>query len=693
MLKNNPLLGKIIKKSPFKTESKQKSDLTDSNISEPLTASFKDQKEVGAKLVHSLNKKKVPSLKQVKHLPKVLSPKQHLAINGLIILIVVSIVFIGANFYFRNFLPAPTEGGEYVEGLIGAPQYVNPLLSQTNDVDSDIARLLFSGLLNYDNNLQLVPDLAATWEESEDQKTYTFVLKENLTWHDDEPLTADDVIFTFLSLQDPDFKSPLLISFRGVDVEKVDERTVKFILPEAFPAFLEVLTVGILPEHIWGEIPPINANLTEYNLKPIGSGPWKFKSLTKDKLGNIKSYTLVPYENYQGPKPYLEKITFKFYPDFETSVNALKSHSVEGLSFLPKELKSELSGQKNLKYFSFYLPQYTAIFFNQKENEILKDKNIRKALAFSIDKSEILSEALQLEGEIIDGPILPVSVDLTTDQIMNFDVDKANQILDEAGWQRITPADYDAFIQKQEEAEAEEAEAEEADAQETTDADNQYVNENESTAISDEPPTEPAEPEIVDEQQELIEEEPRQEFYRQKNDAILELKLTTVNQPENVKASELIQQFWQSIGVKVNLKIIEGSKISREIIKPRNYEILLFGIIVGSNPDPYPFWHSSQVLDPGLNLALLANREVDKLLEDAKTSLDPEVLQNSYQRFQDILSVEIPAIFLHNPTYTYVTDQKIKGVNLDRIIVPADRFNNLQDWYIKTKRRYQGTIE
>ena len=334
-----------------------------------------EQKKLDKKLVYSLSSKKLPNLRQFKQLPKVLNQKEKRVLAGLLSLIMFCLIFIGTFFYLNNFIPVPTVGGEYTEGLIGAPQYINPILSQTNDVDSDIARLVFSGLLRYDQNLQLVPDLAATWQESEDKKSYTFTLKQGIKWHDAQPLTADDVIFTFQSIQDPDFKSPLLISFRGVTVEKIDDLTVKFTLPEAFPAFLEVMTAGILPEHIWGGIPPINANLTEYNLKPVGSGPWKFKVLTKDRLGNIKSYTLVPNEDYYGPTAYLEKLTFNFYPDFQTAVAALKSHAVEGISFLPKEFKSQLVGQKTLNLYSFYLPQYTAIFFNQKQNEFLKGCN------------------------------------------------------------------------------------------------------------------------------------------------------------------------------------------------------------------------------------------------------------------------------------------------------------------------------
>ncbi|MDX9893549.1 MAG: peptide ABC transporter substrate-binding protein [Patescibacteria group bacterium] len=640
-------------------------------------ADFIKQKELDKKLFFSLNGKKVPTLKQFKYLNRVLNRNQKLTIGGLSLLILACLISIGIIFYTNNFITIPTVGGEYTEGLVGAPQYINPLLSQTNDVDADIARLVFAGLLRYDQNLQLVPDLASAWEISEDQKIYTFTLKPNLKWHDGQPLTADDIIFTFSSIKDPDFKSPLLISFRGVEIKKVNDSTIQFILPEAFPSFLEVLTFGILPEHIWSDIPPINANLTEFNLKPIGSGPWKFKSLAKDKLGNIKSYTLIPNPDYHGPKPYLKQLTFKFYPDFITASAALKNHSVDGISFLPKDLKPEINGLKSVKLYSLYLPQYTAMFFNQKQNENLKEKTLRQALAHSIDKSKILSEALQLEGEIINGPLLPVTLSDDEEKKMNFDPAKAEELIGQLGWKKINAQDYLDYLKAQTEAENSESDSTDTD-QESTQTDT-----NDST-VATTSTAETLETETTN--------EPTLEFYWKKDDKILELTVTTVNQPENVKAAGLIKKLWENIGIKVNLNIVESGKISREIIKPRNYEILLFGIIVGSNPDPYPFWHSSQIQDPGLNLAQFANREADKLLEEAKATADPEVQQQKYQRFQEILAAELPAIFLYNPTYTYVVDKKIKGNLIDRIITPADRFNDLEEWYVKTKRQLKTAV-
>jgi peptide/nickel transport system substrate-binding protein len=510
--------------------------------------------------------------------------------------------------------------------------------------------------MKYNQDLEIVPDLAKDYQISEDFKTYTFNLREDVQWHDGKKLTADDIVFTFKSAQDPNFKSPLLVSLRGVAVKKTGDYQVTFTLNEPYPSFLEVLTMGILPEHIWGEIPPINANLTEYNLKPIGSGPWQFKSLAKDRLGNIKSYTLVPFKDYYNKVPYLQNLTFKFYPDFETAISALNNQSIEGISYVPKELKDKITN-KHLKFYSFHLPQYTAIFFHQKNNENLKLKSVRRALALSIDKTKILTEALMLEGEIIDSPILPGFIGYNPDlEKIPYDPNLASKSLDEAGFKQITAEEYQEFLTSQKEKLDEK-------------------------------------PETKTEKDQTTEASETQPFYRKKGDKILEIKLTTVNLPENTKAAELIKEFWQAIGVKVNLEIVDATQISREIIRNRNYEALLYGEIIGTDPDPYPFWHSSQNQDPGLNLAVFANRKVDALLEEARATNDLEKRTNKYLEFQDILVKELPAIFLYTPTYTYVVNEKIKGIGMDKISVPHDRLNNLSSWYIKTGRRWHASTE
>lgn len=617
------------------------------------------QKTLDKKLVAGLKPKGLMYFKQLKYISRVLSRKEKIIMRSLFLLIALSFIYLGYRFYTNAFEVVPAEGGEYSEGLIGAPRYINPLLAQTSDVDSDLVKLIYSGLLTYNNALEIVPDLAEKYTVSEDQKTYTFVLKNNILWHDGEELTSEDVVFTFLSAQDPQYKSPLYYGLRGVKIEKINEKTVTFTLNEPYPLFLDILTTGILPQHIWKDIPPETSNLTEFNIKPIGSGPWKFESFMRDKFGNIKTYTLIPHEAHFERQPFLKKITFKFYPDYDPiqdvlpAIEAINNRKIDGISYIPKNVKNKIQNP-SIHFYSFHLPQYTALFFNQKTNDLLKEKYIREAIAYAIDKKEILTEALRLEGEIVDGPILEgyPGYDNNIKKIP-YDPKKAMDILAENGWKEISRKEYNASF---------------------------------TIALSTSTPTTTEEKTI--EKKEEPNKIPDQIIFRAKNKRILKLKITTADIAENIQAVGLIQKYLQKIGIAVDLEIIDNAKIIKEIIRPRKYEALLYGEIIGLDPDPYPFWHSSQNQDPGLNLAIFTNRNIDKILEDAKKAKTEEERNSQYQKFQSMLIEDIPAIFLYSPTYTYAMHEKIKGVNIERVVLPRDRFNNINEWYIYTKRRW-----
>lgn len=177
-----------------------------------------------------------------------------------------------------------------------------------------------------------------------------------------------------------------------------------------------------------------------------------------------------------------------------------------------------------------------------------------------------------------------------------------------------------------------------------------------------------------------------QTFYRRnKDNKILEFTITTINTEEYSRTAEEIAKMWAKIGVKTNIEKINASRLVREVIKNRNYGILLYGEVTGGDPDPYPFWHSSQAEFPGLNLALFANRTADKLLEDARGAVSEEKRAEYYGKFQNLLTEEVPAIFLYTPLHTIAINKEIRGVNIKYISTPSDRYNDMANWYVKTK--------
>ena len=171
-----------------------------------------------------------------------------------------------------------------------------------------------------------------------------------------------------------------------------------------------------------------------------------------------------------------------------------------------------------------------------------------------------------------------------------------------------------------------------------------------------------------------------------KNEQFLQITLTTVEKEEYQKAAQIIQADWQAIGVDANLEIIGKDRIIPDTIEPRNYQAFLYGQIIKA--DPYPLWHSSQTQTPGANLAVWSNKDVDKLLEEARALEDSEKINQDYIKFQEILADAVPTIFLYNPIQTYPVDKKVLGITTRRISTPADRFTDITSWYIKTTREF-----
>lgn len=569
-----------------------------------------------------------PSWKQWRHLPNILSIKEKKILQFSLSLSCLCFLFLGGWLFVSHCSEIPAVGGTYTEGLVGSPQFVNPLYALASDVDADLSSLIYSGLFRWDSQNGLILDLAESYLVSEDQKTYTIKLKDGIYWHNNDPVTANDVVFTIQSIQNPAYRSPLYVSFRGVEVSQIDEKTIQFVLVEPFASFLSTLTVGILPANLWQDIDPRNAVLASLNLSPVGSGPYCFDKFTVDKKGEIRSYSLKRNTGYYGEKAKIENLTFKFYPDQNAAINALQNQNIEGLSFVPHNLISEIEKNRSLVILRPTVPQEVILFFNQENQPLLKNDDLRQALALSLNKQTIVDSVLSGHGTIIDSPILPDAFGF------NQEITKINQNITEAV----------AFLNKTDYLE--------------TSPNGFRAKKIETTENSE-----------------------TKEGWNE-----LTLTLTTVNQPDFITTAEIIAEQAKTIGIKVQIETVEASELYEKIIKPRTYQMLLTAVQFGLNTDPYPFWHSSQIKDPGLNLALYVNRKTDELLEKARTSLNNDEQKNAYLEFQNLLVQDLPAIFLYQPNYTYVISNKIKNISLTKIITPADRFQNITSWYTKTKK-------
>lgn len=565
-------------------------------------------------LVGSLSSKRTISFRQFKYLKRILSRREYRLLQVLGIIVLLNLAFLSWKGYTALTVEVPRSGGTYAEGLVGSPSTINPLFLQTNDSDRDLVRLVYSGLMRYTDDRALVADLAEKVAISDDHKVYTFTLRDGVKWHDGEPFSAQDVLFTVTKIQDPAAKSPLYASYKDISVKKIDPRTVSFTLEKPFAPFLDLATLPIIPEHLWGELGSEQLALSNLNLRPVGTGQWKFRSLQKDKDGTIRSYTFARNDEYYGERPFLEKLIFKFYPDSASAVQGLKNRHVQGVGFIPQEEREPIAKDQGLRTVRLHLPQYTALFFNTTGKKELQAHTVRVALASALDKPRLVAEGMAGEAENIDAPIVKGMLGYHSDIARGvFSPSHAEELLDGAGLKKGENGKRD-----------------------------------------------------------------------------LNIELVTVDTPATVRIAELIKTMWEHVGVSVALTNEPASTMRELVLNPRKYDILLYGTVVGSDPDLYPFWHSSQSNAPGLNLAQFANSEADTLLEEARVTPDSEKRALLYRKFQDILARELPAIFLYSPTYSYVLTNDIKGVRDDMIVAyPADRFDGLSRWYSASTRTWR----
>jgi peptide/nickel transport system substrate-binding protein len=528
---------------------------------------------------------------------------------------VLSLGFSARNFYYLHTTAVPAEGGSYTEGMLGQPTYINPLLASA-DPDLSLTNLVFSGLYKYDSNGQLVPDLADGMPQiSADQKQYTINLKRNATWHNGQPVTADDVVFTVQTLQDPDFKSPAFPLWQSTTVQKLSDYSVRFTTSSISGPFMSNLTLPILPKNIWGSVDAQNFLLSKYNLEAVGSGPYSIKEIKKLPSGKVEQITLASYSDYYAGKPKIDQINIKFYDTSDDMLNAFDSREIDGFGFVP--LGSSLYLDKNqpkTQVLTIPLPQYQMVFFNL-NNPILSDQNVRQALSLATDRQEIIDSVFK------GNALLPVSPFVFNDPqnptlIPNtVDVNKAKSLLDASGW-------------------------------------------------------------TVDPKTNL----------RSKKGQTFSITIATNDNVVNSQAAEILANQWKALGITVNLTVLPSKQLTDTLIKPRTFDVLLFPQKYGADPDPFLFWHSSQVKDPGYNLTGFSNPTADNLIVDARTTTDKNQRAADYQQFNQLVQSQFPVIFLDQTEFVYALDSSLKNVKINSLYDPSQRFYDVADWYVDTSR-------
>ena len=328
---------------------------------------------------------------------KALSKRELIIFIGALVVLTVSTTAYGLLTIQNKTFAVAKEGGDFREGIIGQPVFINPVIP-TTQVDRDIARIIFSSVKEVSDNIK----------RSEDGATWNVRLKENIFWQDGARLTADDIIFTLEVIQNPDSKSPLHASFQGVAAERVSELEVRFVLQNGY-AFFEndhLENLRIIPKHIFNDIPIQNFKLSSFGLNPIGSGPYKADSFEKTSDGIITSLKLKSNKDYFEGRPNIKTFTFKFYKNNEDLIRAYNLGQIDSFGISTAEPLTENKVRiRNTMHF-LESPRYYAVFINQSlAPEELKELEVREALTATIDRNRITNEVFLSNATPVFGPI------------------------------------------------------------------------------------------------------------------------------------------------------------------------------------------------------------------------------------------------------------------------------------------------
>ncbi len=555
-----------------------------------------------------------------------LSPGERFALYLLMTLLSLATLVMVERVNTLASVVVPVSGGSLIEGETGPARFINPLLANSQ-ADQDLSALIYSGLMRALPDGSLTPDLAQSYQISPDGRTYTFKLRPDATFQDGSAVTAADVLFTISTAQDSSINSPRRADWTGVAVSSPDPETVVFTLPHAYAPFIEDTTLGILPKNLWKNVPSEEFAFSPLNTHPVGSGPYKISNVATDSTGAATRYDLVPFSHFTLGTPYLSNISFVFFGSESDMVKALQSGQINAIADIaPSDLPSLNS--KTTALVQVPLPRVFGVFLNQSHNDVLTDASVRAALDAATDKAQIVALSLGGAASVLDGPI-PPGIDGTSaaalpEPLAPIATSSANATVSFAQNART-------ILQKG----------------------GWTFNQTSGTWT--------------------------------KNKKTLAFTLATADQPELVATANALAVDWKAAGISVTVQVYPLAELNTNVLRPRNYDALLFGEVVGPELDLYAFWHSSQRMDPGLNLAMYANSKADALLSQARATTDPAARDALYQQFASLVARDMPAVFLYAPDFLYAVPEDVQGVQVGSLVSPAGRFSNVYQWYTDTE--------
>ncbi len=542
-------------------------------------------------------------------------------------LVSIAIVIFGNKPILETISPAPSTGGVYSEALIGSPSRFNPLLDYYNQVDRDVDRLIYSSLVTFDSWGNPIPELAEAIGVSVDGDVYNVTLREGVTWHDGEPLTTEDVLFTIelMRLAEVPVPDDIRELWNSVEVTIFDDRNMQIRLSEAYAPFTDYLAFGILPKHLLqGATGPAVVN-SGFNLQPVGSGPYKFEELIIEN-GQITGVVLQAFDDYYKDRPFIDQIVFRYYDTTAEALLAYQEGEVLGISPVKAEDLQDVLNEPGLNIYTARLPQLCILLLNLGNDNLLffQDAEIRKAMLSALNRPYMIDNVLDGQAIVAHGPIFPGSwAYYDTIERIDYNPLRAEEAFRAAGYS--FPASGGS------------------------------VRENEGLKFS--------------------------------------FDLVHLDDEEHTALAEVIRDNLSDVGVEVNLVAVGEQDMLENYLEPREYEAILvdWSVARTPDPDPYPFWHQSQMTG-GQNYSMWNDRRASEYLENARVSVERSERVRLYRNFQVHFNRELPALPLFYPMYTYAVDATVSGISIGPVYDPSDRFANVLEWYLVAEPEVQEGV-
>lgn len=526
-------------------------------------------------------------------------------------LLVVAVILLAITqaIWFNNSYSTETfsDGGTYTEGTIGKVNSMNPLFA-SNESEKVLSRLMFETLTSIDSTGHIIPNLAESVIPSNNGKTWTIKLRENLKWSDGEPITNADVIFTTSTIKNSAVTTIYDTNLAGVKVSETEDGKIQFDLPTIYADFASALNFPVIPEHILKDVDPKNLIESSFSSSPITSGPFAFNAIQKSNKADEQVIYLNTNKNYYKHKPLLNNFAVHTFLTKEAVIAALNAGTISATASL-SPADAEFIKSKDINEKQTAINSGVFVFLNM-ANEPLKNKDFRVALKQALNLEAI--REIAKDQPSLNYPLLESQIKLNNyPEPVSYNMEEAAKV-------------FDPII---------DAGGEEG----------------------------------------------------------LTLNVATVNSGYLPSVAQEIIKELREYGIKINLTVYEeNQEFISNIIAKRNYDILIYEIELGAEPDIFTYYHSTQASNSGHNLSNYKSSFIDDLILGARETLNTDLRIAKYESFINYWITDIPAIALYQSNLSYFHNKNVRAFSEENILTtPLDRFRDVDFWssHKSTKNR------